>query len=230
MSFHFKLSGTAKRGLRIPRPVFARAIALLAGVVSASALLVAGAPGPAPAIEFSGQPQSAIKLSLDPAHTTVHFTLSATAHTVHGEFKLKRGDVSFNPADGKVSGEVVVDARSGDSGSPGRDSKMHHEILESDQFPEISFRPDRADGFSAAAGKLQGTVHGVFFIHGSSHDVSAPVSVEFSNDRWTATANFSIPYVDWGLKNPSTFLLHVGKSVDVVLETSGSLSRIAPPN
>ena len=211
--------------------MLARAVVLLAGIASASALLVAGTPRPAPATRFSGQPQSAIRLSLDPAHSTVHFTLSATAHTVHGDFKLKRGDVSFNPADGKVSGEVVVDARSGDSGSSGRDSKMHREILESDQFPEISFRPDRAEGFSAAAGKLQGTVHGTFVIHGSSHDVSAPVTVEFSNDRWTATANFTVPYVDWGLKNPSTFLLHVGKSVAVVVETSGSLSRsVAPSN
>ena len=230
MNFHCQLFGAAKHRLGIPRPMFARAVVLVAGVVWANTLLFAVAPTPAPAIEFHGQPQSPIKLSLDPAHTTVHFTLGATAHTVHGEFRLTRGEVSFDPSDGKLSGEVVVNARSGDSGSPGRDSKMHQEILESDRYPEISFHPDRAEGFSAAAGKLHGTVHGKFFIHGGSHEVSAAVTVEFSSDRWTATASFAVPYVDWGLKNPSTFLLRVSKTVDVVLETSGSLSRIVLPN
>jgi polyisoprenoid-binding protein YceI len=176
------------------------------------------------------QRPSAIKLSLDPAHSTVHFTLSATAHTVHGEFKVTRGELSFDPATGKINGDVVVDARSGNSGNSGRDSKMHRDILESDRFTEILFRPDRADGFSAAAGKIQGNVHGMFLIHGTSHEVSAPVTVEFANDRWSATANFTVPYVDWGLKNPSTFLLHVGKSVDVLVEVSGSLSRVTTSN
>lgn len=225
MNFHSELCRTAKHRQRIARSMFAHAVVLFAGIVSAGALLFAGAPTSAPEFELHGQPQSTIKLSLDPAHSTIHFTLGATAHTVHGEFKLTRGEVSFDPTDGKMSGEVVVNARSGDSGSSGRDSKMHREILESDRYPEISFRPDRAEGFSAAAGKLQGTVHGALFIHGGSHEVSAPVTVEFSSERWTATANFTVPYVDWGLKNPSTFLLHVGKTVDIVLETSGSLGR-----
>src|SRR5579859_989914 len=76
---------------------------------------------------------------LDPAQTAVKFTLGDVLHTVHGTFRLKRGALQLDPASGKVSGEIVVDARSGESGSTMRDRKMHKEILESDRYPEISF-------------------------------------------------------------------------------------------
>ena len=59
-------------------------------------------------------------------------------------FKLKHGALQLDPA-GKISGEIVVDATSGDSGSGMRDRKMHKEVLESERYPEISFRPDRVE-------------------------------------------------------------------------------------
>src|ERR1700683_4060962 len=69
-------------------------------------------------------------VKLDPAQTTIEFTLDSTLHTVHGTFKLKSGHISFDTATGKAGGEIIVDATSGDSDNKGRDKKMHHEILE----------------------------------------------------------------------------------------------------
>ena len=34
---------------------------------------------------------------------------------------------------------------------------------------------------------------------------------------------FAIPYVKWGLKNPSTFILRVDQSVDVEIKASGDI-------
>src|SRR5580700_3322777 len=73
-------------------------------------------------------------LELNPAQTRIEFTLSDVLHTVHGSFKLKRGTVHYDFATRKCSGEIVIDARSGDSGSEARDKKMHHNILESDRY------------------------------------------------------------------------------------------------
>ena len=56
-------------------------------------------------------------LQLDPAQTSVKFTLGDVLHTVHGTFQLKRGTLEFAPDAGKLSGEIVVDAASGSSGS-----------------------------------------------------------------------------------------------------------------
>ena len=95
-----------------------------------------------------GQAQEAA-LNFVASQTTVNFTLGDVLHTVHGSFKLKSGQVHFTPATNIIGGQIVVDAASGNSGSGARDRKMHKEILESAQYSEITFRPDRVEGKSA---------------------------------------------------------------------------------
>ena len=57
-------------------------------------------------------------LDLDPAKSQVNFTLPDVVHTVHGTFKLKGGAISFDPATGKATGEVIVDVTSGGEWQP----------------------------------------------------------------------------------------------------------------
>jgi polyisoprenoid-binding protein YceI len=156
-----------------------------------------------------------IVLNPDPATATVQFKLSATLHTVHGTFKLKHGAIRFNPATGKISGEVVVDATSGNSDNDKRDRRMHTDILESAQYPEIVFTPDRVDGSVAPQGASRIRVHGLFRIHGAAHEITIPVQVQMRNGKASATTSFTIPYVMWGIKNPSTTFLHVGDKVEI---------------
>lgn len=167
----------------------------------------------------------AVAFQLDPQHTAVSFTLSNVLHSVRGTFHLKRGSLHLEPASGKLAGEIVVDAKSGESGSGIRDRKMHREVLESERYPEIIFRPDRVDGMVALQGKSSVRVHGVFTIHGSDHELTVPTDIEVLPDRWTATLHFAVPYANWGMKNPSTFFLRVSESVDVDLTAAGTVSR-----
>ena len=161
---------------------------------------------------------------LDPAQTAVKFTLGDVLHTVHGTFKLKQGDLQIE-ADGKVSGQIVVDATSGESGSGARDRKMHKEVLESSQYPEITFRPDRIEGPVAPSGKSSVMVHGVFNIHGADREITVPAQVERTSDHWAATVHFTIPYEKWGMKNPSTLFLRVSDSVEIDLVAAGSVTH-----
>jgi len=160
-----------------------------------------------------------ILLNPDPAHTTVQFKLPATLHTVHGSFKLKKGAIRFNPATGRISGELVVDATSANSGSDGRDRRMHKEILESAQYPEIVFTPDRVDGAVAPQGASQIQVHGMFRIHGAAHEITLPVQVQMNDGKASVRTSFTIPYVQWGMRNPSTTFLHVGDKVEIEAAT-----------
>src|SRR4029077_8997557 len=104
--------------------------------------------------------------TLDPAQTKVNFTVDSTLHTVHGDFRLKRGSIQFDSATGQAEGELVVDATSGQSGSDGRDKKMHKDILESPKYSDIVFTPQHIKGTVAGEGKSQVEVEGLLTMHG----------------------------------------------------------------
>lgn len=166
-------------------------------------------------------------VELDPAQTQVSFTLADVLHTVHGTFKLKRGMVKFDPATGRASGLVVIDAASGDSGSHARDRKMHKDILESAKYPEITFAPDQVQGQVAPQGDFQAKVTGVFTMHGESHPLTLVVQAHRAGEGLTADTQFTIPYVSWGLKNPSTLFLRVNDTVDIAIHAAGQIKPAA---
>jgi hypothetical protein len=175
-------------------------------------------------------PQSAsdtLVFDVDSNQSKVHWTLNSTLHTVHGTFALKQGAVSVNPGTGQASGEIVADAASGESGNDSRDKEMHKEVLESDRYKEIVFRPDRVEGKLNPLGISNLRMHGIFLLHGSEHELTVPVAAELASDRWKGSAKFSVPYVQWGLKNPSNFLLRVKPAVTIELEMTGKLQTSA---
>lgn len=172
-------------------------------------------------------PTAEIVLGIDPAQSKVHWTLGTTLHTVHGTFAFKNGTFHVDPASGKASGAVAVYATSGDSGNDGRDKKMHKDVLESGKYPDIIFRPDRVEGKIAPQGTFTVQVHGIFVLHGSEHELAVPVQAEFSGAHWTGSAKFNVPFIDWGLKNPSNFFNKVNHAVEIELELKGSLQNPA---
>lgn len=170
-----------------------------------------------------------VTFTLDPSGSRLRWTLGSTLHTVHGTFALKRGEVSFDPSSGNASGEIVADAASGASGNESRDKKMHREILESGRYSDIVFRPSRVEGKVSAGGTSSVQLHGVFVLHGAQHELSVPIQTELSGNHWRGSAKFSIPYIQWGLKSPNTFLLKADPAVEIELEMSGTLQGTIPP-
>jgi hypothetical protein len=199
-------------------PVLAHAVAAFA-VFLASVMAQQAQISPPRAVQSSDQ----FVLRVDSAHSSVHWTVDSSLHTVHGTFHVKRGSVTIDPATGKASGEIVVDATSGESGNDSRDKKMHKEVLESEKYAEIIFRPDRVDGTIARQGNSNVTLHGMFSLHGAEHEFSAPAKVEMNADHFKGSAAISVPYVEWKLKNPSNFLLKVKPVVEVEVELAGSV-------
>ena len=164
-------------------------------------------------------------LQLDPAKSGANIILTGNMHTVDGSFSLKRGAIRFNPATGSASGEVVFDATSGKTGNGSRDNKMHKDVIQSWHYPEIVFHPDRADGTLSTSGDSTLQVHGMFVIHGAEHEVTFPVEVNLTGTEWSAKASFQIPYVKWGMKNPSVLFLRVGDTVRVQFHAAGSIGQ-----
>ena len=170
-----------------------------------------------------------VQVNLDPAQTKIEWTLGATMHTVHGTFKLKSGTVQFDPKSGDATGEIVVDAASGESGDGKRDADMHNKVLESARYPEITFVPKRVVGSLAQQGTSSIQVQGVFKIHGAGHDFTLPMTVENNGGALTASSSFVVPYQEWGMKDPKKMFLHVDSKVDVSISTAGRLTSETAP-
>lgn len=167
-----------------------------------------------------------VTVHLDPATTQIRWTLADPLHTVHGTFALKGGLITFDPQTGMAQGEVLVDVASGQSGSGARDKHMHNEVLESAKFPQAIFHPETVHGDVRAGTQQNVTVKGTFTIHGSDHPLELNVNVQVTGKDAVVTTHFLIPYVAWGMKDPSTFMLHVKKQVDVDVVAKGSIEGL----
>jgi polyisoprenoid-binding protein YceI len=163
-------------------------------------------------------------VQLDPARTNIAFTLGDVLHTVHGTFQLKSGTIHFNPGTGAASGLVVVDVTSGDSGNKSRDRKMHKDILESAKYPDATFTPNKVSGQFNPQGASTLEVGGIFRLHGSDHPVTLTFPVQVQGSTINMTTHMVIPYVRWGLKNPSTFILRVSDKLDLDVKATGQLT------
>lgn len=160
-------------------------------------------------------PEQREVVQFDPASTKVDFTLGDVLHTVHGTFRLKSGEIRFDPATGEATGALVVDAVSGDSGNGSRDRKMKRDILQTEKYPDIIFSPKHVSGALPASGDATLNVRGIFNIHGADHDMTLSVPVTVTGSNIAVRTQLVVPYVAWGMKNPSTFILRVNDKVRI---------------
>ena len=159
------------------------------------------------------------EFTIDASRSTVQFSLGAVLHTVHGKFRVKSGNVRLDAATGKASGQIVVDLKSGNTGNQDRDRHMNEDVLQSDQFPEAVFSPDRVTGQLSPEGHV--LIHGTLRVHGQDHEITVPAKVSVHELEVSGTANFAVPYVKWGMKDPSTLVLRVKDTVDVTVSLVG---------
>jgi polyisoprenoid-binding protein YceI len=145
---------------------------------------------------------------------------------VHGTFALKGGLITIDPVTGTAQGEVVVDVASGQSGSHARDSHMQKDVLESAKFPEAIFHPEKVIGTMRPGMSQNVTVKGTFTIHGNDHPLDLTMGIQITGTNVVATTHFVVPYVAWGMKDPSNFVLHVQKQVDMDVVARGAVDGL----
>lgn len=162
--------------------------------------------------------------TVNPSASSVAFALTGTGHEVHGTFHVQSGTIQFDRTAPKMSGTVVVSAASGDSGDKGRDKKMHNDVLDVEHYADVTFAPQSYTGTIAPSGDSSIQVSGVFTLHGTPHDITVPMDVHMEGSNLTAKGKFTIPYVKWGLKDPSVFILKVAKDVQIDLTLAGTVS------
>jgi polyisoprenoid-binding protein YceI len=114
-----------------------------------------------------------------------------------------------------------VDADSGESGNRTRDNLMKKNQLETARYPQVIFHPERFTGSLTPGSAANLTVGGMFNIHGSDHPLTLNFKIQIDGNKVTATTHFVVPYVAWGMKDPSTLMLRVAKEVHVDVTARG---------
>jgi polyisoprenoid-binding protein YceI len=162
--------------------------------------------------------------AVDPGASQVSWALGGSGHHVSGTFHVQSGSIDFDRTAHTISGSVVVAAGSGNSGEASRDKKMNKDVLDVEHYAEITFVPQKYDGAIAPIGDSTIQVSGTFTLHGTPHDLSVPMQIHIDGGALNAKTHFVVPYVQWGLKDPSVFILKVAKEVDIDLALSGKLT------
>jgi len=162
-------------------------------------------------------------LHFDPAGTKINWTLKSVLHTVHGTFQLKGGFITLNEETGAAEGEIIVETASGESDNGSRDRRMRSDVLESTKYPEAIFHPQKVTSVVHAGQTQTVTVEGTFTLHGVDHPLTLQVKTALNGDTLTAETSFEVPYVEWGMKDPSTLMLRVAKQVQVNIEARATL-------
>ncbi|HYU33239.1 MAG TPA: YceI family protein [Thermoanaerobaculia bacterium] len=166
-----------------------------------------------------------LTFQLDPAATKVELSFTATLHSVEGLLHVKSGTLLLDPEAGTAQGRIVIDATSAETGNSQRDEKMHDKILESRLFPVIIFDVDRISGALHRAGRSDVLLHGMIEMHGVRRPADLPATILVEGDKIRATGHLTIPYLEWGLRDPSFFLLRVAKEVQVDIHAAGRLEE-----
>lgn len=168
-------------------------------------------------------PSSKMTLHFDPAGTKINWTLKSVLHSVHGTFRLKGGLITVDKETGTAEGEIIVETASGESGNSSRDRRMRDDVLESSKYPEAIFHPQKVVGVVHAGQTQTIAVEGTFTIHGVDHSLTLQVKTTSNGGALTAETNFEVPYVAWGMKDPSTLMLRVAKQVQVNIDSRATL-------
>jgi len=162
---------------------------------------------------------------INPDASKVRVTLNTTHELVNGAFHVQSGSIEFDRSLPKMSGSVVVLAGSGKTGNDSRDKKMNKDILKVEQYATVSFEPKNYNGVLAPSGDSVIPVTGIFTLLGTPHEITIPIVVHLEGATATAKTHFVVPYVQWGLKNPSFLIWKADNDVAIDLNLAGTISK-----
>jgi polyisoprenoid-binding protein YceI len=172
-------------------------------------------------------PDRNITIHFDPAATEIQFRVGSLLRALRGTFQLKGGALAIDPNSTLAQGELLVDATTGHIANPPKDRQMHEDVLETKRYPAIFFHVEHLRGqVPKANGSGDVIAEGMLNIHGVDHPFQMKVHLVREGDRVIATTHFTVPYVEWGMKNPRGTFLHFAKTADVDVTAKGTIRSV----
>jgi polyisoprenoid-binding protein YceI len=164
-----------------------------------------------------------LALEVDPVNSQIHFGFGATLHSVEGSLQIQGGAIHFDTVTGVASGQIAAAATTANTGVKARDRKMHQKILESATYPTINYTVDRIDGAIKRSGVSELQLHGKLTLHGVTQPAAVIAQVRVQGDLVHAHGLLVVPYLTYGMADPSFFILRVEKEVKITLDITGRL-------
>ena len=171
-------------------------------------------------------PAGAATYKIDPAHSSVTFTVAHMAISkVHGRFDKFSGTLDYTPGETKTwKTEAVIETGSIDTGTEDRDKHLRSpDFFSVEKFPVMTFKSVKVSGVKGMKGKVHGelTLMGVTKSVVLEVEASGPATDPWGNERMGAGATAAINRKDFGLvwnKVLETGGFLVGEKVDITLE------------
>ena len=139
-----------------------------------------------------------------------------------GIFRLLSCDIYQDPKRRADDGaniwvEAVVDAASYHSDSNLRDGSVKTTILDTKDFPTISFKGGSSwtDVKHTSDTSGSATLKGQLMMHGAVRPFEVPVQVSLSGGKLIGTGEVSFNYTDFGIDQPSILGLKAGNMVKI---------------
>ena len=132
----------------------------------------------------------------------------------------------WNSETGEASGRVVIQADALDTGIDARNAKMREVVLLTSTYPEIVFEATGFELRQPGQEEMRFLLKGTLILVGDAHQIELETHARRRGDgSWKARADLSVPYVEWGLADPSMPLFGVDKHVSVEVKAVGTLTR-----
>jgi polyisoprenoid-binding protein YceI len=156
---------------------------------------------------------------IDPRTALVRFELPATMHTVRGESTEVSGTVVVRRAETgyDLEGHVRIAAGSLGTGNRRRDRKMREESLLASVHPDIVFEPRHLAAVREPppGGSGRFLLEGDLTVRGVKRPIELSVEVVRSGERLVVDGSTTLAWADFGVPDPSFFLVRIGKRLTV---------------
>jgi len=102
---------------------------------------------------------------------------------------------------------------------------MTNDEMKAQTYSTVTFAPAKFSGQVKDSGDSTGQVDGNFTLIGQAHPITVPMTVHMEGDHFTASGSFAVPFVSWGMKDPSFMFMKVEKEVKVQLKLTGTVTK-----
>lgn len=219
-----------KKG-RVRMQLYARSSSPVISVALLLALPLFAQQTPSHTKPSAATPARNIEIHFDSQQTQIRFEVGSLLRNVRGTFQFKGGAVAVDPDSTLAQGQLLVDATTVHTGNAGRDKQIQNEVIETGRYPSIFFHVEHLRGeVPGKDGSSDVIAEGMLNIHGADHPLQLKVHLVRVGNALSATTRFTVPYVEWGMKNPRGSLLRLSKIAIVDVSAKGNVRTVATMN